>query len=173
MLKRVRVRIETERYEVGGSLFYPPMPPSYTPPEEEENVSCAEADRVELLTEARYRDDGTRVSISYEEGELSGMKGSTTTLSFTKNEPGLLSMTRTGAVRTALLFECGRRHTCIYNTPLMPFEVCVATRKVQNEIETGGTLYLDYLVELRGAEAEHTKFKLTILPYFKVPLRQD
>lgn len=171
MLKRIRIKIESERYEAGESLFYPPMPASYTLSEPEEPDE--ETDRVELTTEARYRDDGTRVFISYEENECSGMKGSTTTLSFRKNEPGILSMTRTGALRVALLFEAGRRHTCVYQTPLMPFEVCVSAKKVQNDIEKSGTLYLDYLVELRGAQAERTKFKLTLLPYFKTPIHAD
>ena len=75
-------------------------------------------------------------------------------------------------VRTSLLFEKGRRHTCIYQTPIMPFEVCVATRNVHNDLAEKGTLLLDYLIEIRGAEAEHTRFRLSILPDFKAPLSE-
>lgn len=169
MLKHVRVKIETERYETSGSLFDSPMPLPFSYPSEEETTCQDEEAKMELVTEARYRDDGTRVSISYEEGELSGMENTTTTLSFSKSEPGIFSMTRAGAVRTTLLFEKGKRHTCIYQTPILPFELCIATKNVQNDIEANGTLYLDYLIELRGAQTEHTRFKLTLLPDFQAP----
>lgn len=173
MLKHIRVKIETERYETSGSLFDSHMPLPFAYSMEEEPKPPAQANRMELLTEARYRDDGTRISISYEEGELSGMESATTTLSFSKSEPGIFSMTRTGPVRTTLLFEKGKRHTCVYQTPILPFEVCIATKNVQNDIEASGALYLDYLVELRGAQTEHTKFKLTVLPDFQAPLHSD
>ena len=87
-------------------------------------------------------------------------------------EPGLITMTRTGTVRTALVFEAGHRHHCIYETPIMPFDVSVETRVVQNDIEVAGRLHLDYTVELRGANAEHTRFEMKLLPDYQRPLGQ-
>ena len=55
--------------------------------------SGAEWQRHEMTLEGRYHDDGTRVSVSYEESELSGMEGSRVTISFHKSERGLISMT--------------------------------------------------------------------------------
>ncbi len=167
MLKKVRVKIETNRYTLSTSPLFSEGGAVFALPEEE---PVEETDRAELMTEARLRDDGTRVSLSYEEGVFSGMEKTTTTVSFAKSDPGLLSVIRTGGVRTSLLFEKGRRHTCIYQTPVMPFEVCVATRNVQNDLTGEGTLFLDYLIEIRGAEAEHTRFRLSLLPDFKAPL---
>ncbi len=169
MLKKVRVKIETDRYTLSASPLFSGAAELFVPPAEE---PVAETDHAELLTEARLRDDGTRVFLSYEEGVFSGMEETTTTVSFAKAEPGLLSVIRTGGVRTSLLFEKGLRHTCIYQTPIMPFEVCVATRNVQNDLAEHGTLFLDYLIEIRGAEAEHTRFRLSILPDFKAPLSE-
>lgn len=169
MLKKVRIQITTERREIKGSLFETPTGqflPTGAPPKE------AEPERLELMMEGRYHDDGTRVSISYKESEISGMEGATTTVFFQKNEPGLVTMTRTGTVRTALVFEAGCRHHCIYETPIMPFEVAVDTRSVENALEASGYLRLDYTVELRGANAERTRFEMRILPVFNKPLGQ-
>ncbi len=159
MLKKVRIKIVTERIEMQGSLFEGGVIEKKT----------AESERLELVVQGRYHDDGTRVSIGYTESDVSGMEGSKTTISYQKNAPGLVTMMRTGAVKTALVFEKGRRHHCVYQTPIMPFEVSVHTTEVNNDIEGEGKLFLDYAVELRGAQAERTKMTLTLLPVFDRP----
>ena len=75
----------------------------------------------------------------------------------------MVIMIREGAVSTALVFEAGKRHHSVYNTPFMPFTVCVHTLTVDNRIDTDGILELDYIVEIRGAQAERTKFKMELL----------
>ncbi len=160
MLKKVRIRITTERTEVSADLF------SGKP------ASCgalATPEHSEMTVEGRYHDDGARVAISYDESALSGMEGSRATISYQKSEPGLISMLRTGNVKTALLFEGGRRHACVYQTPIMPFEVCVQTSKVQNTIETMGTLELDYITQIKGAQAERTRMRIVISPAYDKP----
>ncbi len=159
MLKKVRIKIVTDRTEMSGSLFDGGV-------KERKN---AEVQHLELVVEGRYHDDGTRVSIGYTESDLSGMEGSRTTISYQKNEPTLVTMLRTGSVKTALVFEKGRRHHCVYETPIMPFEVSVHTTEVKNGIEGTGVLFLDYAVELRGAQAERTRMTLTLLPAFDRP----
>ena len=167
MLKKVRVQIKTERYEVKGSLFETPtgllMPDdSAAHPEEE-------TETMEMTMDASYHDDGHRVCIRYKESELTGMEGSTTSVSFQKSDPGVISMLRDGSVKTALIFERGQRHLCVYQTQIMPFEVGVYTKKVHNGIEKDGILQMDYTVEIRGAQAERTKFEMRVLPYFDKP----
>ena len=109
------------------------------------------------------------MAISYDETAVSGMEGSRATISYQKSEPGLISMLRTGSVKTALTFEQGRRHECVYQTPFAPFEVCVQTNSVKNALETMGTLDLDYIVELKGAEGEHTKMRIILSPVCDKP----
>ena len=171
MLKKVRVKIITDRYEVQGSLFEAQssaqMPDGNTPRPAEEDV-----EKMEMTVDASYHDDGSRVCIRYKESELSGMEGSTTSLSFQKSEPGVITMLRDGTVKTALIFEAGKRHLCVYQTQIMPFEVGVFTKKVLNGIEKDGVLKMDYTVELRGAQAERTVFEMQVLPYFDKPERR-
>ena len=166
MLKKVRVRIVTDRRELKGSLFETPLG-QYLPTGEDDVKE--EKEHLELVMEGRCLDDGARFSVSYKESELTGMAGAVTSLSFLKKEPGLVTMVRSGTMRTALVFEEGRRHLCVYETPLMPFEVSVHTKKVKNRLLTDGTLTLDYAVELRGANAEQTHFSLSLLPYYQHP----
>lgn len=123
-------------------------------------------DGVELTTEAEYRDDGKRIEIRYEETELTGMEGSVTCISFDRESPGIVSMLRGGSVYTVMIFEEGKRHICAYETPIMPFELCIFTRKVNNSIgfDTGKSLDLDYLIEIRGAGTERTIFHMDVFP---------
>ena len=72
-----------------------------------------------------------------------------------------------GVVSTALVFEEGKRHHCVYNTPFMPFQVCVHTLTVDNRLLTEGFVDLDYVVEIRGAQAERTKFRMELLLILK------
>ena len=171
MLKKVRVQIVTDRYEMQGSLWETPsgkLLPDFdaAPPQK------SEIEHLEMTTEAVYHDDGHRVCISYKESELSGMEGSKTSVSFQKNDPSFLSMLRDGAVKTAMVFQPNERHHSVYQTPIMPFEVCVFTRTVENRIEEDGTLRMDYAIELRGAQTERTKFLMRVLPFFDKPTQK-
>jgi uncharacterized beta-barrel protein YwiB (DUF1934 family) len=172
MLKKVRIQIITDRYEMQGSLYETPMGKMLPDFEAEMPVQRGEVEHLEMTTEASYHDDGTLVCIRYKENELSGMEGSRTLVSFHKKDPQMLSMMRDGSVKTAMVFEAGKRHTTVYQTPIMPFEVCIFTRKVDNRIEQDGTLCMDYAVELRGAQTERTNFFMRVLPDFDKPMKR-
>ena len=156
MLKRVKIKMISERHELQGSLFEGGGV--------REKGRAEPPQRMESRTDAAYLDDGVRISISYNETAESGLQGSRATLAFRRDEPQVLHMTRSGSVKTALLFETGRLHSCVYQTPIMPFEVCVLTTEVCNRLEQEGRLVLDYHIELRGAAPEHTHLTLEILP---------
>ena len=117
---------------------------------------------IEIYTEGRLRVTPDRVSLSYEETEITGMEGSQTVVSFLKSQPELVTMSRTGAVNTALVFEPKKRHICSYNTPYMPFELCVRTISMDNRLESDGEFSLEYIIEIRGATAEHNILSLKI-----------
>ena len=130
--------------------------------------SSMEADQdaemsLELRTAGTLSEKNGRMILSYDETELTGMQGSTTQVSFSKKAPNLITMLRSGAVSTALVFEQGVRHICVYNTEVMPFEICIYARSVKNDLTMeGGSIQLDYLVEIHGAAAEHTIFTLDV-----------
>ena len=159
--KDIRIKIKSERYEVSASLF------SDDDNERELTLRAPDADDapeiIEINTLGKLTDDGERIEIGYDESEATGMEGSKTAISFLHSDPGVVSMARSGMVSAILTFESGKRHHCVYKTPYMPFEICVRTLKVQNLLMTFGTLDLDYVIEIRGARAERTKFRMQIL----------
>lgn len=121
-------------------------------------------DKVELVTEGILRDTGDRIELVYEETELTGMKGATTTLSYDKQNPEIVTVLRDGTVQTALVFEKGVRHLCMYDTPYMPIELCVATITLQNKLTmAGGEITLDYMIESGGEQAERTRLTVSVL----------
>ena len=171
MTKRnVMIDILTSRVEMNLSLFA-------EEPENEEaeevsqsfeemlkNVTGEMPEPTEMLMEGKLLTSTYRVELVYAESELTGMQGSLTAIGFDRANPDLVSMIRTGPVRTAMTFEEGKRHICLYNTPFSEFEVCVRTIKVNNRLLEENKLELDYLIEIHGAQAEHCKMTVTVRP---------
>ena len=169
MLKRVRIFLTTERVGVAARLFEDILDgmteadvltdAMFSPSDGSE----FEPQTTEMYSDARLRLTDDRFSLSYEESELTGMEGSSSQISFLYSQPQLVTMLRSGSVSTALVFEPGKRHFCTYKTPFMPFEVCVQTLHIDNQLlSPAATLDIDYLVEIRGAEAERCRLHLEI-----------
>lgn len=160
MTKRnVTVKIETKRSELVSSLFENAdleLP--------EEAGFAHDEDEAEFCTEGRLITNANEVRLLYEESELSGMENSIACLSFLRESPGILTMTRSGEVNTALVFEEGRRHICVYHTPFMDFEVCIKSFLVKNALLETGRIDLDYIVEIHGAKAERCRMTITVEP---------
>jgi len=169
MLKKVRIFLTTERIGVAARLFEDILDgmteadvladAMFSPSDGSE----FEPQTTEMYSDARLRLTDDRFSLSYEESELTGMEGSSSQISFLYSQPELVTMLRSGSVSTALVFEPGKRHFCTYKTPFMPFEVCVQTLHIDNQLlSPTATLDIDYLVEIRGAEAERCRLHLEI-----------
>ena len=166
--QNVMIDILTSRIEMNLSLFS-------EEPENEEAEEFSQSfeemlknrkgempEPTEMLMEGKLLIAGHRVELVYAESELTGMQGSVTAIGFEPSNPDLVSMVRTGPVRTAMTFEEGKRHICLYNTPFSEFEVCVRTLKVNNRLLEENKLELDYLIEIHGAQAEHCKMTVTV-----------
>ena len=169
MLKKVRIFLTTERVGVAARLFEDMLDgmteadvladAMFSPSDGSED----EPQTTEMFSDARLRLTDDMFSLSYEESELTGMEGSSSQISFLYSQPELVTMLRSGSVSTALVFEPGTRHFCTYKTPFMPFEVCVQTLHIDNQLlSPTATLDIDYLVEIRGAEAERCRLHLEI-----------
>lgn len=165
MTKRnVMIRISTSRSEVPESLFDEDTEDGALPYRFSDAEMPAPTD---LLIEGRLVTNRQRVELIYDEGEWSGMMGSVTSLGYDRTNPGLVSLMRTGTVKTALLFEEGKRHFSLYDTPLSSFQVCVHTLHLENALLKEKRLVLDYLVEVHGAQAERCRMTVTFQPSSK------
>ena len=169
--QNVMIDILTSRIEMNMSLFdedaeaeeiEESIPQSFE--DVLKNFSGEMPEPTEMLMEGKLLVADHRVELVYAESELTGMQGSLTAIGFEPSNPDLVSMVRTGPVRTALTFEEGKRHICLYNTPFSEFEVCVRTIKVNNRLLEENKIELDYLIEIHGAQAEHCKMTVTVRP---------
>ncbi|MBR2354732.1 MAG: DUF1934 domain-containing protein [Clostridia bacterium] len=159
MKNQIRLKIKSIRYESEVSLFSMGEDVAI---EDGQIRMEVEPETMEICSVGVCSEENGRRVFSYDETEATGMDGSTTSVTYLLDRPELVTMLRKGSVSTALVFEEGKRHHCVYQTPFMPFEVCVHTLKVENRLETERTLALDYIIEIRGARAERTKFFMEI-----------
>ncbi len=108
-------------------------------------------------------EEGGTVVLSYAESELTGMEGTVSTVTFRTDDPGLVTMLRSGAVKTALTFRAHHRAICTYDTPYMPFQVGIHALVVDNRLLEDGELNLDYIIEIKGGCAERCSMRVTIV----------
>ena len=169
MEQKIKIKLTSRRKEISDrllkSLFDTVMGEESEVNTQElfaDNSITPEEDVIEMNTEGVLRLEDGRVEIAYEESELTGMEGANTSVSFTAEAPQLVTMMRGGTVTTALVFEPRRRHICAYHTPFMPFEICVYASRVDNRLLQDGILELDYIIEIRGAQAERCKMTLKV-----------
>lgn len=117
---------------------------------------------IEMFAQGEILRQDNKIIIRYEEGEDSGLDGSYAEISFDKSTPKDVTLTRTGAVSVIMCFKEGSRHTCVYNTEVMPLELCVYTKKVDNRLFDMKYIEITYFIEIGGSCAQKTVLRLEI-----------
>ena len=88
---------------------------------------------IELCTVAEmYLNKEGSIEISYVENEDDEQLKTNSKIIFSPSEPGLVIMTKDGAMNAVLSFEEGKQHICTYDTPFMPIKVYVDAKVVDN-----------------------------------------
>lgn len=125
-----------------------------TNPEQEEET-------IELVTEGRLESDGDAgYTLSYQESEVTGMEGTLTTFQIEKDRITLL---RLGEFNSQMVFERGRRHLSMYNTPHGALSVGVNTREMEAHMgERGGSIRVAYDVEIDHAVTGMNVFEIQV-----------
>lgn len=119
-----------------------------------------EPEVIELVTEGTmtFRNGGW--DISYEESALTGLEGVTTTF---RVEDGKVTLTRTGKLRSEMIFEEGVPHDTLYQ---MAFGALMMTVKATfvffDMVEDGGTIDLSYNLDIENTEAGVIDYHLDI-----------
>ncbi len=118
-------------------------------------------DAIELVTEGRLSSSGgDEYLLSYAESELTGLGGTTTTLSI---QDGRVTLVRSGEVNSQMIFEEGKRHLSLYETPYGALSVGVNTRRMDLRLgESGGELEIDYAIEIDHAVAGENLFRIQV-----------
>ena len=98
--------------------------------------------------------------LSYEE-PCEGLEGCVTTLRCESN--GTVTMTRCGDYSTQMIMEREKRHSCHYNTPMGEMVMGVFARRIESDMtEDGGSLLLDYTIDINADFASINELKITV-----------
>ena len=120
-----------------------------------------DSDKVELLTEGRLvREAGTYI-ITYNESEMTGLEGTMTTIQVNKAQDQV-TLIRVGQFNSQMVFQEGRRHLSMYNTPYGAMAVGVNTRHMYAEVnDVKGEIEVDYNIEVDHSVAGRNIFKIS------------
>ena len=119
-----------------------------------------EPDVIELATDGtmEFRDGGW--DISYEETELTGMAGVTTTF---RVEPSKVILTRTGRLRSEMVFEKDVCHDSLYTMELGTLLMTVCAKSIFFDITPeGGMVDLVYTIDIEHTQAGVVDYHLDI-----------
>lgn len=99
-------------------------------------------DTVELVTAGRLMKDKAGYTLSYQESEITGLEGTLTTIQVEGEQVTLMRM---GEFNSQMVFQEGRRHLSMYNTPYGAMSVGVNTRAPAGRPERQGGRHRDRL----------------------------
>ncbi len=120
-----------------------------------------EPDETELMTEGvmELRDDG-EILFEYEETELTGMEGTITRFSVCGD---IVTLTRSGRVNSQMVFQKGKRHSSLYETPWGTMVIDVSTNSLSCRLsEHGGIMEIKYSVAIDYQNTGSNEFKIRI-----------
>ena len=119
-------------------------------------------DGTKLMTEGTMRLTEGGMILSYEETELTGMAGTTTTFEVQGKK---VILTRSGGVNSQMIFEEGRQHTSLYETPFGELPVDIQTsRLLHNLTERGGLMEIKYSIAVAHSVTGRNCFKIRVRP---------
>ena len=118
-------------------------------------------DTIELVTEGCLEPDGDDgYTLSYQESELTGLEGTLTTFQI---EPERVTLMRVGEVNSQMVFEEGRQHTSLYETPYGELSVDIQTSALRHNLsERGGLLEIKYSIAVEHTVTGRNSFKIRV-----------
>lgn len=125
-----------------------------------QNYPDQEPEVIELMTEGTMEFCSGGWDISYEESELTGLAGVTTTF---RVEPDKVVLTRTGALKSQMVFQQGVAHESLYQMPFGALMLTVkATSLFYDIVSDGGVIDLSYNISIENTEAGVIDYHLDI-----------
>ena len=119
-----------------------------------------EPDVIELVTGGtmEFRDGGWH--ISYEESELTGLAGVTTTFLV---EPGVVTLTRRGTLNSQMVFRQGEAYDTLYQMEFGTLMMRIRASQVLFDLTPdGGFIDLVYSIEIENTAAGEIDYHLDI-----------
>lgn len=119
-----------------------------------------EPDIIELVTEGTIEKQGDAWQLCYEESDLTGLEGVTTTF---RIEPKIITLTRTGRLNSQMVFQEGVFHNSLYQMEFGALMITVCASRIKAELtEKGGVVDLVYGIEIEQSTAGVIDYHLEI-----------
>lgn len=116
---------------------------------------------LELVTRGTMTGRNGKFAISYEETELTGTAGVTST--FLIFNPNRVVLTREGSIRSRMVFVKGEQDQSLYDLGFGSLLLSVYTWDIQTELsEDGGRLFIDYSVEIDRSDTTRNTYEILI-----------
>lgn len=121
-----------------------------------------EPDEIELVTEGVLENRNGKWLLSYEESDLTGMSGVTTTFII---ESDKVTLKRTGKLNSQMVFQEGIVHESLYEVEFGALMISVCASRVMADIcPDGGMIDLVYAIELEQSAVGTIDYHLDIRP---------
>ena len=115
---------------------------------------------IEVVTPGKFHLGESEFKAVYEESEISGMDGTTTTLVI---KDDVLVLQREGSTSTRMEFKKGEDVISLYNTPYGMMNINISTKELDIDMdEDGGVIYTKYVLGLEGQPGITTELKVKI-----------
>ena len=119
-----------------------------------------EPEIIELVTDGTMEFKNGGWDVSYEETELTGLAGVTTTF---RVEPDKVTLSRTGALKSQMVFQQGVPHDSLYQMPFGALMLTVNANSVFFDLTPdGGVIDLVYNITIENTEAGVIDYHLDI-----------
>jgi len=117
-------------------------------------------DCIELVTPGKYHFEDGKSRFSYMESELTGLDGTRT--SFTVDNCGCVLL-REGSTNSRMVFEAGKKHLFLYDTPFGSATMGINTRSFKTQLsEHGGDMEIDYVVDFEHSVIGRQSLKIDV-----------
>jgi len=127
----------------------------------EQYFEGVDPDATELISEGTMSitEDGA-VTLVYEETELTGLEGTTTQFVI---DGDTVVLTRSGALNSQMIFQRGKRHTSLYETPWGTMTVDITTASLTHRLDShGGLLDIRYSIAVDHQVTGQNRFKIRV-----------
>ena len=119
-----------------------------------------EPDSIELVTEGTMELRSGGWDICYEESDLTGLSGVTTTF---RVEPGKVILSRSGKLHSQMVFVAGVPHDSLYQMDVGTLMMRVCAKQILFDITPdGGFIDLVYSIEIENTAAGEIDYHLEI-----------
>lgn len=126
----------------------------------EQYFDGVDPDATELMTDGVMELTAAGMTLTYQETELTGMEGTTTAFQV---EGPRVTLTRMGKVNSQMIFEEGRQHTSLYETPYGELTVDIQTSLLRHNLtERGGVMEIRYSIAVEHTVTGRNCFKIRV-----------